>query len=295
MTETRYLTGYNGTTRTRAEFIAWLKGQKIEPELERRTLAIIDASHVAGRPLGIGSAKRSKVAADNLFLSRYALLPAWVPGAVKFPQGAGGRWYKLRKGQSPAMPSDRTYHVRMTPQSATDPDADGLYCLAIDFIGDLGFLASNALAFGLVQFGAINGEPWHGQGPEYPQARSRYVYRSSYDPLPVIKLPGIPPAQPQPVRVIAPLPTLKQRSRLGGKNDSVQVRALQLQCNFWGWRDALNRTLIVDGEFAAKTDQAVRAMQRALHCTVDGVYGPATAKAFQSHLDAMAAMASKKG
>lgn len=290
MTEHRYLTGYNGTTRTRAEFLVWLKDQKLDPELERRTLAIIDASHVAGRPLGIGSAKRSKVAADNLFLSRYALSPVWVPGAVKFQ----GRWYKLRKGQSPAMPSDRTYHVRMTPKSAADPDADGLYCMAIDFIGDLGFLASNALAFGLIEFGKINNEPWHGQGPEYPQARSRYVYGASYDPLPMIKLPGIPPVRPQPVRVLAPLPTQKQRGRLGGKNDPVQVRALQLQCNFWGWRDALNRTLIVDGDFAAKTDQAVRSMQRALHCTVDGVYGPATAKAFQWHLDAMAALASKR-
>lgn len=288
MPEPRYMTGYNGTTRTRAEFLVWLKAQQIEPELERRTLAIIDASYVAGRPLGVGSAKRSKVAADNLFLSRYALVPTWVPGAVKYQ----GRWYKLRKGNAPAMPSDRTYHVRMTPKSTADPDADGLYCLALDFIGDLKFLAEQAPKYGLIQFGDINGEPWHGQGPEYPQSRSRYIYGAKYDPLPMFKLPGMPPA-PQPVKLFAPLPTLKQRGNLGGKNDELQVRALQLQCNFWGWRDAMNRTLIVDGQFAAKTDQAVRAMQEALKIKVDGQYGPATALRFQEHLDYMSAIANK--
>jgi hypothetical protein len=292
-----YLTGYNGTTRNRADFLIWLKGQRIEPELERRVIAIIDASIVAGRPLGVGSARRGKIAADNLFRSRYHIVPVWVPGAVKFE----GSWWKLNAGAAPAMPSDRTYHVCMTPQSWADPDADGLYCLAIDFIGDLAFLAEQQSRYGLNEFTDENGERWHGQGREYPSARSRYVYgTAAYDPLPRIVLPGelgVPAPAPAPLKVFAPLPTLRQRTRtdllLGRKNDPLQVRALQLACNFWGWRDSLNRTLIVDNDFGSKTAQAVMAMQRVLGATVDGVYGPQSALKLQGFLNYMAALASK--
>ena len=293
MVTTLYLTGYEGRTRSRDDFIAWLKNQFLDPELERRVLAIIDASHVAGRPLGVGAAKRSKIAADNLFLSRHNKVAGWVPGAISFQGG----WYKLKKGQSPAMPGDRTYHVRMTPKTTTDPDADGLYCLAIDFIGDLTFLAANQAAYYLNEFSDENNEKWHGQGVEYPSSRKRYVYgNKDYDPLPWVPLPGTgigtPPAPtPQPTRIFAPTPTQRQRkNRFDGKNDVIQVRALQLQCNFWGWRDAMNRTLVVDGEFLSKTDQAVRAMQLALGLFVDGIYGPASARRFQQHLDAMVSL-----
>ena len=65
---------------------------------------------------------------------------------------------------------------------------------------------------------------------------------------------------------------------------------MQHQCNFWGWRDSMGRTLIVDGIFASKSEQALRTMQRALGVLDDGVYGPKTEARFQRHLDAMVAL-----
>lgn len=289
---TLYMTGYNGKTRTRAEFLVWLKTQRLEPEFERRVLGIIDASMVAGRPLSVGSGKRSKIAADNLFLSRYHLVSGYVSGAVQY----NGRWYVLDAGESPAMPGDRTYHVCMTPPSTQDPDADGLYCLAVDMIGDLKFLAEHQKEFGLNEFKDENSEPWHAQPVEIPGARRRYVYvPSAYYPLK--SWAGFQSPKPAPTRIFAPKATQRKRSpediRAGRVNVPAEVRAIQLFCNFWGFRDALNRNLIVDNDYGAKTDQAVRGMQTKLKIASDGVWGPQTERTVQGFLDFMVAESNK--
>ena len=279
MTERRYSTGYNGTTRDRAGLLAWSHMQGLDPELQRRVLWILDAAANLGRPIGIGSITRSATQADDLFRSRYHVVTVWRPGAVYFE----GKWWALNPGMAPAMPSDRTYHVPMTPTSPK-------YALAIDFTGDLDMLATLCPRVFMIEFAKVNGEAWHGQGASYPQSRRIFVASLHY-PLPSVTLPALP-GETGTVKVWAPKPILKQRrGLLAGKNDPVEVRSLQHTANFWGWRDALGRTLIVDGDFGAKTDQAVRNMQRALGVTVDGEYGPQSAGALQKFLDAMAALA----
>lgn len=61
-------------------------------------------------------------------------------------------------------------------------------------------------------------------------------------------------------------PTLRRRC----KGDKVKV--LQTNCN-----DFFGSGLVVDGIFGEKTQDAVRFMQSALGCTMDGIYGPVTA------------------
>ena len=63
MPESRYMTGYNGTVRTKAELLAWSHWQNLDAEYQRRALAIIDASLTAGRPRRRSASGRSSVPA----------------------------------------------------------------------------------------------------------------------------------------------------------------------------------------------------------------------------------------
>ena len=272
-----YMTGYNGTVRTRAELEAWSQWRQLDPEDARRSLAMMDDSIVAGRPLGIGSIFRTEQQQRDGFLSRHHVVK--FGGCCTY----NGQRYALNKGVAHMAPPFRSYHEATTKAGKA---------LAIDWTGNMAWLAANCARYGLNQFGAVNNEPWHSQPAELPHARSRYV-QASMDPLREIRLPGTgigspPSPPPQPTRVYAPAPTIKvRRNLLAGSNDAAQVRALQLQCNFWGWRDAMGRNLIVDGRFAEKSAQAVMSMQRALSILDDGIYGPMSARRFQQHLDAM--------
>ncbi len=268
MTQPRqYMTGYNGTVRTRDELLAWSHWQNMDPEYQRRTLALLDASLIAGRPLGIGSVFRTFEGQRDLFLSRHQLVATG--GCCSYD----GKRYALRPGVAHAAPPGRSYHEATTPEGRA---------LAIDFTGDLGFLKANAAAYGLIEFANVNAEPWHGQPKELPTARRSYNPATMH-PLKPWPLPGTP--APAPVKVYAPKPTLRQ----GGTNDVAQVRALQHACNWWDWRDVMGRNLIVDGDFGTKTTQAVMAMQRALKATPDRIYGGRSAAALQAFLDAMTA------
>lgn len=272
-----YATGYNGTVRTKAELLAWSQWQNADEEFRRRVLAIMDASIVAGRPLGVGNIFREYTQQRDGFLSRHHVVAT---GGCCYFQG---KRYKLNAGQAHMAPPGVSFHEATTGKGKA---------LAIDFIGDLAWLAANCSRYGLNEFTKVNREPWHSQPRELDFSRSTYVLTQD-DPLKPWILPADP--KPAPVRVLAPTPTLKVRTRsdllFGRKNDEAQVRALQYACNFWGWRDSMGRTLIVDGDFGSKSAQAVMAMQRALRQVADGVYGPMTARAFQLHLDAMAKLA----
>lgn len=72
-------------------------------------------------------------------------------------------------------------------------------------------------------------------------------------------------ATPAPKYELA-IPTLRRRC----KGDKVKV--LQTNCN-----DFFGSGLVIDGIFGEKTQDAVRFMQSALGCTMDGIYGPVTA------------------
>lgn len=264
---TMYMIGYSGRTVTRAELLAWPQFQKLDDETARRALALVDASIIAGRPLGFGGIFRTETQQLNLFLSRHHRVASG--GCCMY----NGYRYQLNDGQAHAAPPRRSYHEATTAKGES---------YAIDFIGDLKFLASYGPSYGIRQFGEVNGEPWHGQPSDIPNSRSQYT--TLYEPLKVWALPKPPVVAP--TRVFAPKPTL----RVGAPNNVAEVRNLQMLCNFWGWRDSFNMQLLVDGVYQAKTAQAVMAMQRALGFTgglVDGVYGPMTAGKLQAFLDAM--------
>lgn len=277
---TSYVTGYNGRTKNKAELLAWSEWEMIPPELRPGVLWILDESTRRGRPVGIGSVGRTEQQADDLALSRHHQV--LIRGCCTHK----GKRYAKNAGVAHAAFSDRTYHVTMTPSIPK-------YALAIDFIGDMAMLAELAPRIGWQEFSKVNGEGWHGQGKSYPTSRARWI-NALHWPLPKYPVPAGPTAPPAPTRIYAPKPTLRQRTRtdllLGRKNDPAQVRALQLLCNFWGWRDVMGRTLIVDGDYGSKTVQAVIAMQRALKQLADGEYGSYTAGALQRFLDAMVAL-----
>jgi hypothetical protein len=94
-----------------------------------------------------------------------------------------------------------------------------------------------------------------------------------------------PPATTNAVQ--APHPTLRKFT----SNDVAEVKKFQQQCNFWGWHDAAGRTLPVDGDYGNRSAEACVNMQVTLKQYVDGVYGPQTAAAFQSFLNAMTLLA----
>ena len=262
-----YMTGYSGKVRTLAELQAWSEWQNLDPEYQRRALAIMDASIHAGRPLGIGSIFRTFARQESLFLSRHHIVSSG--GCCTYQ---GKRW-ALNAGVAHAAPPGRSYHEATTRAGKA---------LAIDFIGDLNFLAQYCAAYGLLQFKDVNGEPWHSQPSELPKGRAQYV-QATMDPLKTWPLPGYPPP-PAATKVYAPVPTLRQ----GASNDPTQVRAFQMHCNFWGWRDALGRTLVVDGDYGSRSAQACISMQQAFKITADGIYGPQSQRTLQAFLDMMA-------
>jgi len=268
-----YATGYSGTVRTLAELEAWSGWQGIDPEMRRRLLALMDASNVAGRPVGIGGSIRTVERQTALFLSRHHVV-LW-GGCCTYQ----GKRYALNSGVAHAAPPGRSYHEPVTTQGK---------CLAVDMIGDMRWLHENTARFGLFDFTNFpgNNEPWHVQPLELPRGRSQYNPTTmALRPFP---LPGTT-TPPAPTKVYAPRPDIRQ----GANNDAAQVRNLQTMCNFWGWRDAMGRTLVVDGDYGQRSTQACIAMQRALGFTgkaVDGWYGKATAAKLQAFLDYMAAL-----
>lgn len=272
-----YMTGYNGTVRTLAELQAWPQWQNLDPENQRRALAVMDASNAAGTPLGIGEIFRSGATQTALFFSRHHEVTSG--GCCTYQ----GKRYSLNSGVAHAAPPGSSYHEATTPQGKA---------LAIDFTGNLTFLAAHAAAYGLFEFSHVNNEPWHAQPVEIPHSRSGYNPAVNA-PLPVFPLPGAAPTpvkpvpvKPVPVKIYAPSATIA----LGRTNVVADVKALQLFCNFFGWKDAQGRTLVVDGSYQQRSAQAVMSMQTYFKITADGLYGPKTQATLQAFLDAVAAL-----
>lgn len=269
-----YVIGYSGTVVSRSRFLKWKHVTSMVPEFGRRVVALIDASILAGTPVGIGSSFRSHEGTESLFLQRHHVVEPNERGCCTY----NGVRYALNKGMAHAAPPGRSYH-----EDNTTPDG----VLAADLIGRLSFVTKNASKFGLKEFSKIGNEPWHVQPIEIPTPRR--LFRLDRDmPLKTWDLPGAVPVVAPTPKVLAPKPTLAWKRR----NDTAQVRELQAQCNFFGWRDAYGRELLVDGQLGALTDQAIRSMQRALGVLADGIYGPVTARALQKFLDLAARMAS---
>lgn len=269
-----YVTGYAGGTRTAGQLIGWKHYTQMEDEFARRVLGLMDYSIAKGKPVGIGGSIRTTEGQERLFLSRHHVAAPGEPACCRYQ----GRRYALDAGEAHAAPPGLSYH-----EDTVLPSHE---CLASDLIGNMRFVTDNALAFGLREF-RDKGEPWHVQPIEVPAGRSSFILTKHY-PLKVVTFPGMP--APQPAAVEAPRATLTKQGHLDGTNDRGEVRELQAMCNFWKWRDALGRDLIVDGDFGPKTEQAVMAMQVVLKVRKDGLYGPRSQAALQGMLDYFASL-----
>lgn len=112
------------------------------------------------------------------------------------------------------------------------------------------WLAANARFYGVSA--ELQSEPWHW----------RYVTGDAIPAATLAYETGV--AEPD-----IPRPTL----RVGSKGPEV-VR-FQQHYNYWNCEGFA--PVVVDGDFGAQTDKAMRAFQRGLGVTDDGVYGPVTA------------------
>lgn len=176
MSEPTYLYSYGSgahgastTRRTRQWIEAQPQFDKVHPVLMDRLFALADAVIAAGSDYGFGGGWRSSLQQRNLFLSRYTKYPnppgVYWDGSPSWPQDKG--WYRHTSG-APSAPPGRSYH-----ESTTD---DGLGdALAVDMVGDHAKANPLAAKFGLRHFGNINGEPWHYQPVEIPNARRNYA------------------------------------------------------------------------------------------------------------------------
>ena len=63
-----------------------------------------------------------------------------------------------------------------------------------------------------------------------------------------------------------------------------KVKEIQGICNFWGWNAGA-----IDGSFGPATEAAVKRAQKAIGVNADGIWGPATQKAYDNFVAAMKA------
>ena len=274
--------GYGTTTMDLAQLGNWPQWQNTDGEFARRLSALVEHSNVAGHPLGIGNTFRTTSGQLALALSRHHEVSIGAPHCCQF-RGADGatRYYALNRNANgtfvahAAFPGE-SYHEAVPPT---------LKCFAADMTGDMVWMDGELPKYGLRW---VAPERWHVQPVELPAAR--FLFRANMVPLPTFTLPGEAPAA-GPVVVFAPNHWL----RPGANTDLQGVRHLQDLCNWWGWRSADGRMLVVDGGYGPKTTQAVAAMQYVLHNATDGagVYGPATHWVLQAFLNDMTAFAAK--
>lgn len=259
-----YVCGWNGKTKTEEELKQWSHWIRLDPEYQRRAKAAMDDSIIAGSPIGIGEIFRTFSQQDQVFRARHYIAAS---GCCFYD----GKWWALHDGQAHAAPPNTSYH------EATTPDGDAL---AIDWLGDLKWLAANEAKYGLAP---MPREIWHKQPISIPLGRRSYN-PALHHPLPKFILPGSP--KPAPLKVWAP----KAPLAIGLVNDVSITKALQHQFNYWGWRDSMGRTLIVDGDYGQKSAQACISMQRGLGLFVDGKYGKRSQAGLQAFLDYMVSL-----
>lgn len=259
-----YRTGYSTTRRTIEELKAWSRFSNIHPEMQRRTIALMDAARAAGVDLGIGGGFRTEAEQFSLFDSRHDVVASG--GCCSYD---GKRWALVTGAH--AAPPNRSYH------EATIPYAGRAYGAAFDMVGwESGWMEENIARFGMKTFTDVNGENWHIQMVEVPNSRS------SYDPnIHLITTWSLPVAAPAPSPVIVvPKPTI----RSGSIGD--QVRLLQSQMKFWGWYP-----FAVDGSAGPRTVEAIKKLQATVKVGTDGVYGPVTADAWRRWQTVVASLA----
>jgi hypothetical protein len=129
----------------------------LDPEFQRRVIALMRAGRRAGHDIGVGGAARTTAQQTALFLSRHHEVPSG--GCCTL----NGKRYALTAGKAHAAPPGRSYHEPTTPAGKA---------LAVDMVGwEDGWMTTQLPRYGLRD---IPGEKWHLQPAEVAGARSQY-------------------------------------------------------------------------------------------------------------------------
>jgi len=236
--------GYAGGRRTFEQLLTISVIRRIDAEFRRRLFAMMQAAADQKVSLGIGGAWRSSTTQERLFRARYEVSPT---GEIRWN---GQRWKHVRGAA--AAPPGRSYHEATTSEGA---------CLAVDMVGDLGWMKAHCASYGLREFSGVNNEAWHVQPSDIPAGRSSYS-QDKYDPLPVWNLPTpaplpIPP-DPPPLRIL--------RQGMEGRD----VAGLQDALRTAGYSAGNS-----DGKFGPRTEASVKAFQTDHGLAADGVVNAA--------------------
>lgn len=241
-----YQVGYHGRRMTLTELKAWDRFRLVDPEMQRRLVALMDAARAAGHDVGVGGGFRYRTEQESLFKERHVRA---LSGCCFF----AGSFWKKRDGVAHAAPPGRSFHEATTPSGS---------CLAVDMVGwQDGWMRRNVTRFGLREFSQVNGEEWHLQPVEVPTSRSQY--RPAQHALKPFPLPGI--GDPYGIWPTVTKPTIKT----GAKGDVVVYAQRVLA-------EKAGQHVSTDGLFGPGTETAVRNLQAWCKLTVDGVVGPKT-------------------
>jgi len=235
--------GYAGGRRTLEQLLTIPVIRRLDPEFRRRLFAMMQAAADSRVSLGIGGAWRSSATQERLFRSRYEVDPA---GTIVWN---GQRWKHVRGAA--AAPPGISYHESTTGEGGA---------LAVDMVGDLGWMKQHCAGYGLIEFTDL-GEPWHVQPKEISRSRRGYsIVRD--DPLPVWKLPTPDPTpthpDPPPLRIL--------RRGMEGRD----VAGLQDALRTAGYSAGNS-----DGKFGPRTETSVRAFQTDHGLAADGIVNAA--------------------
>jgi hypothetical protein len=229
---------------------------KLHPEFKRRARAMFVAA--TGR-VGVGTGWRSSDLQRSVFLERHVVSPS---GKVNWD----GKLWALKPGMAPCAPPGRSFHEGLN---------NGL-AMAIDIIGDIAWADAHADEFGLMQFAAVNNEPWHFQCAELPRGVSAWIKAGRPQPR---DLSGKVPSTSGPGKRTSPEnppPGGQRRTlRLGHKGaDVAEMQALLIKAGAMNDKPA-NR----DGVFGQGTHGVVKSFQAGCKLAADGICGPNTWKA----------------
>lgn len=241
-----YLVGYHGRRMTLTELKQWDRFRLVDPEMQRRLIALMDAGRAAGHDIGVGGGFRYSAEQTALFKDRHDRA---ITGCCFY----AGTYWRKKPGVAHAAPPGRSFHETTTP---------GGSCLAVDMVGwQDGWMGRNLARFGLREFSTVNKEPWHVQCVEVPNSRSQY--RPVQHALKPFPLPGI--GNPYGTWPTVTKPTITT----GAKGDAVSYLQRVLA-------EKAGQHVALDGMFGPGTATAVRNVQAWCRLTVDGVVGPKT-------------------
>jgi hypothetical protein len=241
--------GYSGSMKTMAQLEAMDTVKKLNPEFWRRFKALMQAALAQKIKLGVGTGWRVQpVNPDGTPKPGFAL-----PGNSNhegFPaDGKTGGAVAIDAVLGEAFPwmekNCKAYGLRTFLQPSSS-----------------GYLGTN--------------EPWHVQPAEIPASR-----RNRKEPW-VLKTFQLPNAAPVPPKEVMATPSGSPSFKKGATDASTKMAGAEGGRVTWLQtilRDEYVITIVPDGQFGAKTDAALRVMQKTLSVKVDGVYGEQTAAA----------------